>query len=375
MSKAKTDIKLTAIRAREVLNYEPATGSLTWRDPQSSRVQAGDDAGTIASTGRRYVTIDGVQYLAHRVAWLHQTGELPEQNVAPKNGDYLDLRFDNFVLETPAETSRKRSRGLGASGVKGVSWDKSKNKWYASITRDYKQISLGRYATKEEAAAAYARAVADGVAENSAPSAEERKVKAASVALRIKQRHLWKKALKDAGGIVGWLSLESFIEDIGSDLPEKSVLCAADDLRPIGPGNFMWRKIERQWKREDRESRIEYNRNHRKIHPMRYRDMELKRNFGLSLEDYQRMHDAQDGKCAICKESERALNKRGETAWLAVDHNHKTGAIRALLCGHCNKMIGNARETAKWLRDGAEYLEKYERESTGADDASLTCEN
>lgn len=58
--------------------------------------------------------------------------------------------------------------------------------------------------------------------------------------------------------------------------------------------------------------------------------------YGLGLGDYDRMLEAQEGRCAICRA--RPKSKR-----LAVDHDHKTGAVRGLLCSRCNHdLMGSA---------------------------------
>ena len=56
--------------------------------------------------------------------------------------------------------------------------------------------------------------------------------------------------------------------------------------------------------------------------------------YGISGSDYDLLYAAQGGRCFICQWA------TGKTKRLAVDHNHETGAVRALLCGPCNQMIG-----------------------------------
>lgn len=64
------------------------------------------------------------------------------------------------------------------------------------------------------------------------------------------------------------------------------------------------------------------------------------------------MHDAQGGLCAICG-SPPAHDA------LAIDHDHETGKVRALLCDNCNFMIGLARESSALLEIAATYLESH----------------
>lgn len=79
------------------------------------------------------------------------------------------------------------------------------------------------------------------------------------------------------------------------------------------------------------------------------RKTRLKTIYGMSLEDYQTMFDAQEGKCALCGEKE-------EKKSLAVDHCHITGKIRALLCTNCNTILGKAHDNSSLLIKMADYL-------------------
>ncbi|WP_043470342.1 endonuclease VII domain-containing protein [Kitasatospora sp. MBT66] len=75
--------------------------------------------------------------------------------------------------------------------------------------------------------------------------------------------------------------------------------------------------------------------------------------YGLSAQDYQALFEAQGGRCAICRETRRTN--------LAVDHCHKTEAIRGLLCQRCNGQLlaRGARDRPEVLRRAADYLEDY----------------
>jgi hypothetical protein len=79
----------------------------------------------------------------------------------------------------------------------------------------------------------------------------------------------------------------------------------------------------------------------------------LKRMFGMSLEDYEQRATKQNNVCAICQKQCKS-GKR-----LAVDHNHKTGKIRDLLCGNCNGGLGKFQDDPELLEKAAEYLRKH----------------
>ena len=77
----------------------------------------------------------------------------------------------------------------------------------------------------------------------------------------------------------------------------------------------------------------------RAANPDRQRNRKLIQRFGITLDEYNKMHDAQAGLCKICGNPEE-LDRR-----LAVDHNHETGKVRGLLCFKCNVILGHIEAT------------------------------
>ncbi len=123
-------------------------------------------------------------------------------------------------------------------------------------------------------------------------------------------------------------------------------------------------KFPSQFDFSTKEGRYAYRRAHRAENTDMYRDKDLRKNFGIDLTEYRRMLLAQGGVCAICKQPEMA-QRNGRAKWLAVDHDHVTGAVRGLLCSNCNPMIGYGKDDPARLRAGAEYLEDWSRRSGG----------
>lgn len=74
----------------------------------------------------------------------------------------------------------------------------------------------------------------------------------------------------------------------------------------------------------------------------------------FTLEDYNKLHAAQSGCCAICNRAESELERR-----LDADHNHETGLIRGLLCSQCNMGIGSFGDDIHRVRNALRYLTKY----------------
>jgi hypothetical protein len=89
----------------------------------------------------------------------------------------------------------------------------------------------------------------------------------------------------------------------------------------------------------------------------------LKRNFNLSINDYNTMMQEQKGVCAICKRTE-TLKKTNRTSVrrLSVDHDHKTGKVRGLLCNRCNVILGKIEDNTILLNTMIKYLQNNKGE-------------
>jgi phage-related protein len=80
--------------------------------------------------------------------------------------------------------------------------------------------------------------------------------------------------------------------------------------------------------------------------------------YNLTPEEYQQILEAQNGKCAICKKKE-TFDQTGKE--LAVDHSHKTGEVRGLLCQTCNQALGMLGDSLELLHSAISYLAKSEQ--------------
>ena len=89
--------------------------------------------------------------------------------------------------------------------------------------------------------------------------------------------------------------------------------------------------------------------------PERTRNNDLKRNYGITLDEHTQMYGEQNGVCAVCE-------KPGDGKWkkLCVDHDHKTGKVRQLLCRNCNMILGQVDDDANHLRKLTAYLQKHQ---------------
>ncbi len=85
--------------------------------------------------------------------------------------------------------------------------------------------------------------------------------------------------------------------------------------------------------------------------------------FDLTVEQYEDMLRKQNGVCAICKKPESKKYK-GKVTRLSVDHCHKTGMIRGLLCNNCNKALGNVFDNVEILQEMVRYLKNAKEKET-----------
>ena len=154
----------TPAMLRQLLDYDPTTGLLTWRyrtpealmacglsvpsnlDQWNTRL-----AGKVAFTadngrGYRITTAFGQMLRAHRVAWAMHYDAWPDAMLDHINGDRADNRIANLRLSNFVENGRNaRISVANKSGQTGVVWVKRISKWRAKITVNSKRIELGEF--------------------------------------------------------------------------------------------------------------------------------------------------------------------------------------------------------------------------------------
>jgi len=154
--------ELTANRLRHLLTYDPVTGVFRWLNPTNRRLRCGAVAGTPHNRGYTSISLDGVQYLAHRLAWLHVHGHWPPGDLDHRDRDKRNNRIANLRPATRGENvANTPVRRNSASGVKGV--ERVGKRWRAKIRRDGVTTHIGTFDTDDEAARAFedAAVVAD----------------------------------------------------------------------------------------------------------------------------------------------------------------------------------------------------------------------
>lgn len=116
------------------------------------------------------------------------------------------------------------------------------------------------------------------------------------------------------------------------------------------------RERSKEWYEANKEQALEYGRAKKASDKDRYKNYDLMRNYGITLDDYQQILGGQGGTCAICGEPPKK-NRR-----MSVDHCHETGEVRGLLCDHCNRGLGHFRDQTILLQNAISYLRTHQNE-------------
>jgi hypothetical protein len=238
------------------------------------------------------------------------------------------------------------------SGVPGVHWDEARQIWTARLGRKL----LGRRKDLQEAIALRVNAqsgIFTGVQEKIDLQMRGR---ALDKLARVRMRSVW----RDLPVGHGWASFEHFVATVG-DRPTRMVIVPKNTNSPVGPDNFQW--IMGIYHPLNKDSRNAFQRAHRAANLDHYRDVELRKRFGITLAQYNELLEDQGGVCAICAQPETAI-RQGRVLPLSVDHNHRTGALRGLLCTACNIGIGSLAESEERLDAAKAYLQKWKARET-----------
>lgn len=145
---------LTAKEVRDIFNYNPDIGLLTWCVYRKGTKGIGKEAGNPQNKGYRQVHINYKRYLVHRIIWLFVTGAWPEEEIDHINGIRDDNRWNNLRQVTAYENKKNSKRYKNnTSGVTGVSWNDKQSKWVAYIHVNNKMNHFGFFANKSDAIA------------------------------------------------------------------------------------------------------------------------------------------------------------------------------------------------------------------------------
>ena len=151
----------------------------------------------------------------------------------------------------------------------------------------------------------------------------------------------------------------AFVKDV-PDKPERSQSFRPDPTQPWGKENFYW-KEQRACSEGRKEYMREWHRKARLANADYCMDQQLRKKYGITLEWYRERLAQQNNVCAICKQPETAVI-RGKVISMPVDHDHKTGSPRGLLCTKCNRGLGLFSDSVDNLQEAVNYLMRYAKE-------------
>lgn len=117
---------------------------------------------------------------------------------------------------------------------------------------------------------------------------------------------------------------------------------------------------KRRKKYNNKKSQQKSKNNFYKNNPDKFTDARLRRDYGITLEQYNQMLKEQGYVCKICGEPETKRHfKSGKLMLLSVDHCHTTGKIRGTICARCNLMLGKVKDDVKILSSAIDYLNHF----------------
>ncbi|MGT3661457.1 HNH endonuclease [Escherichia coli] len=136
------------------LYYNPLTGEFKWLKTRNSIAEKGSVAGYLKPDGYVQIILCGRAFLAHRLAWICIHGAPASEMIDHINGIRNDNRACNLREASKFENSHNKAMNKNnTSGIKGVNWSSSHNKWHARVGVNGKRFTVGYFSDIREAEA------------------------------------------------------------------------------------------------------------------------------------------------------------------------------------------------------------------------------
>lgn len=139
----------------------------------------------------------------------------------------------------------------------------------------------------------------------------------------------------------------------------KNCICIdRKNFRDSNPGILRKRRKEyRQRNSQVIDARCkEWRKKYFERHPYKQFEYRIKSEYGITAHQFHEMIIEQENKCALC---EKYFNHNGTKTNFGIDHCHKTGKVRGLLCYQCNSAIGYVKESTTTLEKMIAYIKKH----------------
>lgn len=150
----------TQERLREMLSYEPSSGTFRWQKRRGGQFKVGDVAGSIDREGYLVITLDYRCSYAHQLAFIYMTGSTPGL-VDHIDGNRANCRWVNLRAADAQLNARNRRVSASKKSCALMGVTRKGGRWQAQIKAGTKARYLGLYATPEAAHAAYLKAKAE----------------------------------------------------------------------------------------------------------------------------------------------------------------------------------------------------------------------
>lgn len=155
----------------EAVKYDPETGLFFWKErplghfssEQSFKrwktVYSGKIAGSLDSDGYIVIRINYEIYFSHRLAWILMTGKWPKSGLDHIDGNPINNKISNLREVNQSQNNcNAKIRRDNSSGLRGVTWDKERNKWQVQLSINKKRVFYARYDSLEDAKISYKKA-------------------------------------------------------------------------------------------------------------------------------------------------------------------------------------------------------------------------
>lgn len=144
MRPKNTDLDLNELR--NLLNYNPETGILSWRIDRNV-IKAGEPIGSLHHSGYLVFKFKKRQYLVHRIIWFGMTGKWPDDQIDHIDTIKTNNKWNNLREASHTENQRNKNinKANNTSGYKGVTWHKKRQKWRADIKVNGKSLTIGSF--------------------------------------------------------------------------------------------------------------------------------------------------------------------------------------------------------------------------------------
>jgi hypothetical protein len=114
----------------------------------------------------------------------------------------------------------------------------------------------------------------------------------------------------------------------------------------------------RKWRAANKDKTKAYTQRYESKNPNAKRDSAFKKKYGITVGDYDVLLALQDGRCDLCGAKSSPL-RNGKPVRLCVDHDHKTGKVRSLLCTTCNRFVGLLERDRELTERIVAYLRQH----------------